>query len=261
MRQARAFPLLTPAEELHLARLVQRGHQVGASPAHQRAAARARQRMIVANLRLVVTVAKPFRQRLYSTCLQFEDLLQEGCFGLDRAVEKFDPEAGYKFSTYAFFWIRQTIGRALEASAGGARLPSRLTRQLSLLSRGSAPAPQDPRASALLDQARSLLSPSSLEAPLPGGDGLRLVDLVADRSGAQVLEQLDLEAAMERLLADAQGVDVRSLYRVTVGHETIVSLARERGISKQALSQRLRRDRARLAVVAAPNRNLISEAG
>ena len=96
---------------------------------------------------------------------------------------------------------------------------------------------------------------------MPGGDGLRLVDLVADRSGAQVLEQLDLEAAMERLLADAQGVDVRSLYRVTVGHETIVSLARERGISKQALSQRLMRDRARLAVVALPNRNLISEAG
>lgn len=256
LRQARAIPLLTPAEELHLARLVQRGQRAEANRADLRVAARARRRMIAANLRLVVTIAKPFRHRLWVTCLQFEDLLQEGCLGLARAVDKFDPEAGYKFSTYAFFWVRQAIGHALEIHAGGARLPARLTRQLARLSQQTV---ADPGGGILLDAARCLLNPVSLEAPVRGRETLRLVDQLADASSSQVLEQLDFQAAMQSLVAS--GVDLRPLYRVTVGRESMSSLSRERGVSKQALSQRIKRDRARLAVVASPYRNLISEAG
>ncbi|TMK74770.1 MAG: sigma-70 family RNA polymerase sigma factor [Actinobacteria bacterium] len=110
MNEARRYPLLTKDEEIELAKAVERGDL------------RAKERMINSNLRLVVANAK----RYQGQGLSLLDLIQEGILGLIRAAEKFDWRRGYKFSTYATFWIRQAIQRGLEQKARVIRVPTEL---------------------------------------------------------------------------------------------------------------------------------------
>ena len=138
LEQIGRYALLRPEQEVELARLVQRAQQleqqIKLSPTEQRElrrGRRARERMIQANLRLVVTVAKTYQGR----GLDLMDLVQEGSLGLIRAVEKFDPTLGYRFSTYAWNWIRQAISRGLETKGRTLRLPIHVTQQLRALHR------------------------------------------------------------------------------------------------------------------------------
>ena len=133
-------PLLTAAEEIELAHHVQAGkrlHELPAgehTPKHKRQlrmAQRARDRMMAANLRLVVSVAKKYQNQ----GLELLDLVQEGAIGLERAVDKFDPAMGYKFSTYAYWWIRQGMTRAIDNSARTIRLPIHISEKLSKMRR------------------------------------------------------------------------------------------------------------------------------
>lgn len=123
------IPLLTADEEISLGHTVREMVRLKEIPEADRTPAqkkaikrgmRAKRRMIEANLRLVVTVAK---KRDFCTHLSLMDLIQEGSVGLDRAVEKFDPARGYKFSTYAYWWIRQGISRATANYEDAIRLP------------------------------------------------------------------------------------------------------------------------------------------
>lgn len=107
-------PLLTAEEEIKFGRLVQKGDK------------KARRKMIESNLRLVVKIAR----RYYNRGLEFADLIEEGNLGLLRAVEKFDPERGFRFSTYATWWIRQTIERAIMNQTRTIRLPIHVVREL-----------------------------------------------------------------------------------------------------------------------------------
>lgn len=109
-------PLLTAEEEVYYGRLAQKGDPEG------------RKRMIESNLRLVVKIAR----RYYNRGLEFSDLIEEGNLGLLRAVEKFDPERGFRFSTYATWWIRQTIERAIMNQTRTIRLPIHVLRELNL---------------------------------------------------------------------------------------------------------------------------------
>jgi len=135
-------PLLTPAEEIELAHHVQNMKKLLSSPETNRTkrdlyqikiGKRARDRMMAANLRLVVSVAKKYQNQ----GLELLDLVQEGAIGLERAVDKFDPAMGYKFSTYAYWWIRQGMTRAIDNSARTIRLPIHISEKLSKMRRVS----------------------------------------------------------------------------------------------------------------------------
>jgi RNA polymerase primary sigma factor len=112
-------PLLRPEEEIELTRAIQRGDQD------------ARRRLIESNMRLVINIAKAYRNR----SMPIEDLIQEGAVGLMQAAERFDPEKGFRFSTYATHWIRQAIGRSIDNKSKAIRLPAHVTQSLRKIER------------------------------------------------------------------------------------------------------------------------------
>ena len=219
------IPLLTPAEEIELGNQVQAmmaltedgsrefedGELTTAQRRLLRIGRRAKERMMKANLRLVVSVAKKYQGK----GLELLDLIQEGSLGLERAVEKFDPTRGYKFSTYAFWWIRQSMTRAIACQSRTIRLPVHLSERLTTIRKvsldlahklGAMPSRLE-IAEAMdipLDELDSLLrqalTTSSLDAPVNGEEGRSFLgDLIADSSLDEPLEIVEQRIHHEQL--------------------------------------------------------------
>ena len=225
--------LLTQEQELTLARLVQRREQLlregdpdkdelGKDELADKErrltlhrGKRAKERMIQANLRLVVSVAKKYQRR----GMDLLDLVQEGTLGLERAVERFDPTRGFRFSTYAYWWIRQGITRALASQSRTIRLPVHITEKLNRIKRaqrelsarlGRLPCVAEIAQELNLSEALiretllQLPKPVSLEARVGKEQDMQLGDLLEDDHGTpeQELAREQLHNDLEALLED-----------------------------------------------------------
>ena len=187
LRSIGRVPLLTAGEEVSLAKRIERGDMA------------AKQHMVEANLRLVVSIAKSYVGR----GLTFLDLIQEGSLGLIRAVEKFDYRRGYKFSTYATWWIRQAVTRSLADKARTIRIPVHMVERLNRLVNAErrliqqlGREPTDNEIAAELEcsprEVREVLrvaqQPVSLEKPMGEEDDSALADLIEDASAQSPLD-------------------------------------------------------------------------
>jgi RNA polymerase primary sigma factor len=179
-------PLLTAMEERELSQVIERGREAqaridgGEKPTRElrqaiKAAAAAKDRFIRANLRLVVSIARRYPM---PPGMELLDLIQEGNLGLEHAVDKFDWRKGFKFSTYATFWIRQAIGRALDQKASLVRLPG--DRSASLRAALRAVAGDSDELDDEHARLHRLTTPTSLDRPVGDDDGSELIDLIGD---------------------------------------------------------------------------------
>ncbi|MEQ8717126.1 MAG: sigma-70 family RNA polymerase sigma factor [Acidimicrobiales bacterium] len=211
-------PLLTAAEERELSQIIEKGRdaaeakEAGEKGRHLdravREAARAKDRFIRANLRLVVSVARRYP---LPPGMELLDLIQEGNLGLEHAVDKFDWRKGFKFSTYATFWIRQAIGRALDQKASLVRLPGDRSASLrAALRQASGDGDELDEEHARLHR---LTTPTSLDRTIGDDDSNELVDLLPDSNPGP--EQTVMERAEEELVTGLLDVlDTRARYAV-----------------------------------------------
>jgi RNA polymerase primary sigma factor len=205
LREIGRHPLLTAADEVELSKRIERGDM------------EAKRQMIEANLRLVVSIAKSYLGR----GLSFLDLIQEGSLGLIRAVEKFDYRKGYKFSTYATWWIRQAITRAIADQARTIRVPVHMVETINRLSRVQRQLLQDLGREPTIDEIADELEvtpdrvreiqkvaqePVSLETPVGEEEDSELGDLIEDRgvlgpadAVATLLRREELEEVLSQL--------------------------------------------------------------
>ncbi len=280
MRAIARTPLLSAAEEISLARQVQKGRQLlevkeeitirsgGTAPCQEvwaleagvmqrqllrclRRAERARSRMVLANLRLVISLARRYPHRPG----ELEDLIQEGTIGLIKAVERFDPSRGYRFSTYATWWIREGIGSALIHRSRTIRLPSTMVDQLHRLrqcqQRLGQQIGRDPSLAELAEASglnpldiREVLfraqEPLSLDAQSGCGNEQKLMETLACRSSnpqdqlATAFLQQDV-AGLLKDLADAEASLLRFRYGLDAEKPLSLSAtARRMGISRDS---------------------------
>ena len=211
-------PLLTAADERELSQIIERGRaaadlKLEGERSHLldqaiKAAAVAKDRFIRANLRLVVSVARRYP---LPPGMELLDLIQEGNLGLEHAVDKFDWRKGFKFSTYATFWIRQAIGRALDQKASLVRLPGDRSASLrAALRQVSGNGDELDEEHARLHR---LTTPTSLDRTIGDDDSNELIDLIADANPGP--EQMVMAFADSEMVTNLLSVlDERARYAV-----------------------------------------------
>jgi RNA polymerase nonessential primary-like sigma factor len=238
-------PLLTPEQERHYATLAKEGDF------------HARQVMIEHNLRLVVSIAKHYVNR----GVVLLDLIEEGNLGLMHSIGKFEPERGFRFSTYATWWIRQSIERAVMNQGRTIRLPVHRIRELNLVLRAKyhlearMSGPRDARlediahlAERSIDEVREILGMAdpvySLDAPLDGDPHSTLVDLLADTNGDGPEAQVEQQEMVNLLRRWIDTIPIKQrmviLRRFGLDHgapATLEELAEEMGITRERVRQ------------------------
>jgi RNA polymerase primary sigma factor len=243
LRSIGRVELLTADEEVALAKRIEKGDVT------------AKRHMVEANLRLVVSIAKGYLGR----GLGFLDLIQEGSLGLIRAVEKFDYRRGYKFSTYATWWIRQAVTRAIADKARTIRIPVHMVEKLNRVAHverqlvqrlGREPEPQEIAAELKIsvrdvrDILRVAQMPVSLEKPVGDEDESELGDFVADEAteepfeaATENLQREDIQRALDALPErERQVIELRYGLR---GHEplTLEEVGRAFGVTRERIRQ------------------------
>jgi RNA polymerase primary sigma factor len=269
LREIGRVPLLTAEEEVELAKSIEAGLFAEEKVARAaiisagertdlellaRDGVRAKQRLIEANLRLVVSIAK----RYVGRGMLFLDLIQEGNLGLIRAVEKFDYTKGYKFSTYATWWIRQAITRAIADQARTIRIPVHMVETINKLVRvqrqlhqdlGREPAPEEIGkemglpAERVIEIQRVAQEPVSLQSPI-GEEDSDLGDFIEDadavvpiEAAAFILLQDQLEGILGSL-SDREQRIIQLRFGLTDGHpRTLEEVGREFGVTRERIRQ------------------------
>ncbi len=273
LREIGKVPLLTAQDEVELAKAIEAGlfaqevldggageaaAALGADPAELRMIAeegrRSRQRLIEANLRLVVSIAK----RYIGRGMVFLDLIQEGNLGLIRAVEKFDYTKGYKFSTYATWWIRQAITRAIADQARTIRIPVHMVETINKMARiqrqlhqdlGREPTPAEIAAEMgmpverIADIQRIAQEPVSLQAPI-GEEDSDLGDFIEDadavvpiEAAAFVMLQDQLDRVLQSLSPREQRI-IQLRFGLLDGHpRTLEEVGRDFGVTRERIRQ------------------------
>ncbi|NHN38311.1 RNA polymerase sigma factor RpoS [Pseudomaricurvus alcaniphilus] len=236
-------PLLSAEEEVYFSRKALRGCEAS------------RKRMIESNLRLVVKISRRYVNR----GLALLDLIEEGNLGLIRAVEKFDPERGFRFSTYATWWIRQTIERAIMNQTRTIRLPIHVVKELNVYLRAARelsqkldhePTPED--IANLLDKpvadVQRMLAlnerVASMDVPIGQSSDKTLVDTIADQNASdpsELLQDSDLNNSIDNWLGDLSEKQREVLVRRfgLRGHEisTLEEVGREIGLTRERVRQ------------------------
>lgn len=243
LKEIGRVPLLTADEEVSLALKIEQGDQ------------EAKQRLAEANLRLVVSIAK----RYVGRGMQFLDLIQEGNMGLMKAVEKFDYRKGFKFSTYATWWIRQAITRAIADQARTIRIPVHMVETINKLIRiqrqllqelGKEPTPEQiaEKMEMPTEKVREILKiaqePVSLETPIGEEDDSHLGDFIEDQEATSPAEHAAYELLKEQLedvldtLTDREENVLRLRFGIDDGRtRTLEEVGKVFGVTRERIRQ------------------------
>ena len=257
------FPLLTAEQEIQLGRQVARYMELRNAPGERtkqelrqiKIGIRARDTIVKSNLRLVVHAAKRYSSCLKSNNMELIDLIQEGAFGLQRAAELFDPSRGYKFSTYSYWWIRQSISRAIYNNERLVKIPQRVLDKLYQATKAEAEfvqvngrTPTRKELAAIVgitaDELATLVNYNMPHASLNQSftdDGHCIIDLIADPN---VPDEMITDEYSEQLnlgffyLSDLDREIIARRYGLNGEVETLTVIAQDCGISRERVRQK-----------------------